>query len=258
MEKIKVVVVDDSALVRSILGEMINRQPDMVCVGLAHDPFQARELIRQTDPHVITLDVEMPRMDGLDFLEKIMRLRPTPVVMISTLTERGAEVTLRALELGAIDFVAKPKLGVAQGMQAAMAEITDKIRIASKARLRRQPAPVPQPLPAAAKAVVAGVVGAGHATAVQGSGNAAPKTSSAFRGSTEKIVAIYRLTFPLWLLLSICRPGSPKALRSAWTVFARWLSAKHSMVTVSCLAMFTSPQVVVICRFSAVALTMLY
>jgi len=106
-------------------------------VGSAPDPLVAREMIRALNPDVLTLDVEMPRMDGLDFLEKLMRLRPTPVVMVSTLTERGADVTLRALELGAIDFVSKPKLGIASGMQQLSAEICDKIRIAAKARLHR-------------------------------------------------------------------------------------------------------------------------
>jgi len=141
MPKTKVVVVDDSALVRSLLTEIINRQPDMECVGAASDPFVAREMIRALNPDVITLDVEMPRMDGLDFLSKLMRLRPMPVVMVSTLTERGAEVTLRALELGAIDFVAKPKIGVADGLKLLAQDITDKVRIASKAQLRRLVAP---------------------------------------------------------------------------------------------------------------------
>ena len=89
--KIRVVVVDDSALVRSLIKAMIDAQPDMTCIGAATDPYMAREMIRELDPDVITLDVEMPRMDGLDFLEKLMRLRPMPVVMVSTLTERGAE-----------------------------------------------------------------------------------------------------------------------------------------------------------------------
>lgn len=142
MAKTRVVVVDDSALVRSLLTEIINRQPDMECVGAASDPFVAREMIRQVNPDVITLDVEMPRMDGIDFLSKLMRLRPTPVVMVSTLTERGADVTLRALELGAVDFVAKPKIGVADGLKLLAQDITDKVRIASKAHLRRNvPAP---------------------------------------------------------------------------------------------------------------------
>ena len=143
--KTRVVVVDDSALVRSLLTEIINRQPDMQCVGAASDPFAAREMIRTLNPDVITLDIEMPRMDGIDFLSKLMRLRPMPVVMVSTLTERGAEVTLRALELGAVDFVAKPKIGVADGLRLLAQDITDKVRIASKAHLRRlHIAPVPE------------------------------------------------------------------------------------------------------------------
>ncbi|MFO1221596.1 MAG: chemotaxis response regulator protein-glutamate methylesterase [Burkholderiaceae bacterium] len=139
--KIRVVVVDDSALVRSLLADIVNRQPDMSCVGTAADPIAAREVIRAVDPDVITLDVEMPRMDGIDFLARLMRLRPTPVVMVSTLTERGAEVTLRALELGAVDFVAKPRLGVADGLARLADDITDKIRVAARATVRRLAAP---------------------------------------------------------------------------------------------------------------------
>jgi len=142
--RIRVVVVDDSALVRGLLGEIINRQADMQCVGAAADPLAARELIRSVNPDVITLDVEMPRMDGIDFLSRLMRLRPMPVVMVSTLTERGAEVTLRALELGAVDFVAKPRIGVAEGLQRLADDITDKIRVAARARVRRLASGTPQ------------------------------------------------------------------------------------------------------------------
>jgi two-component system chemotaxis response regulator CheB len=153
MAKTQVVVVDDSALVRSILTEIINRQPDMQCIGAAADPLAAREMIRTLNPDVITLDVEMPKMDGIDFLSRLMRLRPMPVVMVSTLTERGAEVTLKALELGAVDFVAKPKIGVADGIRALAHDITDKIRIAAKAQIRRlPPAPAHPPAPGSAPA----------------------------------------------------------------------------------------------------------
>jgi two-component system chemotaxis response regulator CheB len=152
MAKTRVVVVDDSALVRSLLTEIINRQSDMECIGSASDPFAAREMIRNLNPDVITLDVEMPRMDGIDFLSKLMRLRPMPVVMVSTLTERGAEVTLKALELGAVDFVAKPKIGVADGLKQLADEITDKIRIASKARVSKPQAAAPSAPGAAAAA----------------------------------------------------------------------------------------------------------
>lgn len=137
--KIRVIVVDDSALVRSLLSEIINRQGDMECIGTANDPLIAREMIREKNPDVITLDVEMPRMDGIDFLGRLMRLRPMPVVMISTLTERGAEVTMRALELGAVDFVAKPRVGLAGGLNDLAAQIVDKIRVAASAHVRRMP-----------------------------------------------------------------------------------------------------------------------
>ncbi len=140
MAKTRVVVVDDSALVRSLLTEIINRQTDMVCVGAAADPLVAREMIRELNPDVITLDVEMPRMDGLEFLSRLMRLRPMPVVMVSTLTEQGAEVTLRALELGAVDFVAKPRIGVSSGLNELAGDIVDKIRVAACARVGRHAA----------------------------------------------------------------------------------------------------------------------
>jgi len=134
--KIKVLIVDDSALIRSVMREIIGSQPDMEVVGVAPDPLVARDLIKQTNPDVITLDVEMPKMDGLDFLEKLMRLRPMPVVMVSSLTERGSEITLRALELGAVDFVTKPKLSIQTGMREYADMIAEKIRIASKAHIR--------------------------------------------------------------------------------------------------------------------------
>ena len=138
---IKVLVVDDSALIRSVMTEIINSQPDMKVVGVAPDPLVARELIKQMNPDVLTLDVEMPKMDGLDFLEKLMRLRPMPVVMVSSLTERGSEITMRALELGAVDFVTKPKISIQTGMREYTELIADKIRAASKARIRARTLP---------------------------------------------------------------------------------------------------------------------
>lgn len=135
MKKIKVLCVDDSALIRSVMTELINSQSDMTVVGTAADPLVARDLIKQTNPDVLTLDVEMPRMDGLEFLEKLMRLRPMPVVMVSSLTERGSEIALRALELGAIDFVTKPRLGVRDGLIQYTEHIAGKIRAAAQARL---------------------------------------------------------------------------------------------------------------------------
>jgi two-component system chemotaxis response regulator CheB len=135
--RIRVLVIDDSALIRGILKEIINREKDMECVGAAPDPLAARELIKALNPDVLTLDVEMPKMDGLDFLERLMRLRPMPVLMISTLTERGSNITFRALELGAVDFVAKPKLDISRGMEEYAIEITDKIRASAQAQVRK-------------------------------------------------------------------------------------------------------------------------
>ena len=173
MAKTRVLVVDDSALVRSLLAEIINREGDMQCVGAAADPLIAREMIRELSPDVITLDIEMPRMDGIDFLAKLMRLRPMPVVMVSSLTERGADVTLRALELGAIDFVAKPKIGVADGLRLLGEDITSKIRIAAQATLRR-------PAPNSGASAAAGAAPAPSAAAPMALG----------RLSTEKVVFI--------------------------------------------------------------------
>ncbi len=134
--KTKVLIVDDSALIRSVMREIIDSQPDMEVIGVAPDPLIARELIRERQPDVLTLDVEMPKMDGLDFLERLMRLRPMPVVMVSSLTERGSETTLRALELGAVDFVAKPKMSIQSGMREYTDLIADKIRAAARARVQ--------------------------------------------------------------------------------------------------------------------------
>ena len=135
--KLKVLVIDDSALIRSVMKEIINRENDMECVGAAPDPLVAREMIKALNPDVLTLDVEMPRMDGLDFLERLMRSRPMPVLMVSTLTELGSDITFRALELGAVDFVSKPKSGIAHGMEESAIEITDKIRAVAQARVHK-------------------------------------------------------------------------------------------------------------------------
>ncbi len=136
--RIKVIVIDDSLLICSILQGIINLQDDMQVVATAPDPLAARELIRRHNPDVLTLDIEMPKMNGLDFLDSLMRLRPIPVIMISTFTVRGAEVTMRALELGAVDFIPKPKGNVQQGLQNYARDIADKIRMAAKVRCKRR------------------------------------------------------------------------------------------------------------------------
>ena len=168
-KKIRVLVVDDSALVRSLLAEIINRESDMECVGTANDPLIAKEMIRELNPDVLTLDIEMPKMDGIEFLGRLMRLRPMPVLMISTLTERGAEVTMRALELGAVDFVAKPRIGVVDGINDLASQIVDKVRVAAQAHVRRSTAP-----------------------SASGNASTTPQTRNASIGrvSTEKLICI--------------------------------------------------------------------
>jgi two-component system chemotaxis response regulator CheB len=136
---IKLLIVDDSALVRKLLSEMLSKDRDIEIVGTAADPYAARERIKQLNPDVITLDVEMPRMDGITFLENLMRLRPMPVVMVSSLTQKGADVTLRALELGAIDFVTKPKVDVAGSLADYAEELIAKIKMAAGARVNTRP-----------------------------------------------------------------------------------------------------------------------
>src|SRR5579862_8936523 len=135
-KKIRVLIVDDSSLVRQMLTDILNEAPDIEVVGVASDPLFARERIKALNPDVLTLDVEMPRMDGLTFLSNLMRLRPMPVLMVSSLTERGAQTTLRALELGAVDFVSKPKTDLTGTLRDFSEEICTKVRAAAGARVR--------------------------------------------------------------------------------------------------------------------------
>ena len=136
MKKIRLLIVDDSALIRALLTEILESSPAIEVIGTAADPFIAREKIKKLNPDVLTLDIEMPRMDGLTFLRNLMRLRPMPVVMISTLTEKGAEVTLKALALGAVDFIAKPKMDIAHSLQAYAEEIVAKVKMAANTQVR--------------------------------------------------------------------------------------------------------------------------
>lgn len=135
---IKVLVVDDSALIRNLLGEIVKSESDMQLVGAAPDAYVAKKMVQEHNPDVITLDIEMPKVDGLRFLDVLMKARPTPVVMISTLTEAGADATIRSLELGAVDFIPKPKLGVVQGIEEYRELILSKIRMAARSRVRQQ------------------------------------------------------------------------------------------------------------------------
>ncbi len=133
--KIRVLIVDDSAAMRQLLTQILTSDPDIDIIGTASDPYFARDKIRDLKPDVLTLDVEMPRMDGVTFLEKLMRAHPMPVVMVSSLTQKGCEVTLRALELGAVDFFAKPELDTLQGVENCAKEIIAKIKAAASAHV---------------------------------------------------------------------------------------------------------------------------
>jgi two-component system chemotaxis response regulator CheB len=144
MSPVRVLVVDDSPTMRALLSNILRRDPEIEVVGGAGDPYEAREAIKALNPDVLTLDVEMPRMSGLEFLEKLMRLRPMPVVMVSTLTQEGAETTLDALELGAVDCVGKPSAGIGPE---AFAELAAKVKSAARSRVRPPGERVASPAP---------------------------------------------------------------------------------------------------------------
>jgi two-component system chemotaxis response regulator CheB len=153
-----VLVVDDSATMRGLIAATLKRDPDIEVLGFANDPLEAREAIKRLNPDVVTLDIEMPNMNGLTFLEKIMRLRPTPVIMVSTLTQAGADATLAALELGAVDCVAKPGVGVPAAQ--AFADLAEKVKVAARSRVRAagaRPAVAARPAYAAQDGVIVAI-----------------------------------------------------------------------------------------------------
>ncbi len=144
-KKIRVLIVDDSALIRGVMTELMSQDPGIEVIGTAPDPYIARDKIKSLNPDVLTLDVEMPKMDGLTFLQKVMAGRPMPVIMVSSLTESGCDTTLRALEIGAVDFITKPKIDVQHGLEELAETITSKIKAAAAATVRkRTPTPVSQ------------------------------------------------------------------------------------------------------------------
>ncbi|MCS6948911.1 MAG: chemotaxis response regulator protein-glutamate methylesterase [Armatimonadota bacterium] len=156
---IRVLIIDDSVVIRQLLKDILTRDGGIEVVGTASDPVEGYDKLVQLQPDVLTLDVEMPRMDGITFLEKLMRSHPMPVVMISTLTREGSEVTLKALELGAVDFIAKPTQSIFTGMAALAHEITTKVKAAARARVRPKQAhvaPVEMPQVALQRATATG------------------------------------------------------------------------------------------------------
>lgn len=136
MKKIRVIIVDDSAYMRHAIREILNEDPEIEVVATASDPYDARDKIKVHNPDVMTLDVQMPRMDGISFLQKVMTLRPMPVVMLSSLTDKGAEITLQALELGAIDYITKPADNIEDNFFKLAREICTKVKFAAKAKIR--------------------------------------------------------------------------------------------------------------------------
>lgn len=168
MSRIRVLTVDDSALMRQVLATLLSKDPEIEVVGSAPDPFIAREKIKALNPDVITLDVEMPKMDGLTFLEKLMRGHPMPVVMVSSLTEAGCQTTLRALELGAVDFITKPKIDLREGMEEVAQDLIAKVKAAAQAKVK----------------------GKGKGTAEAPASRAIPLASSSMIKTTDTIIAI--------------------------------------------------------------------
>ena len=157
---IKVLVVDDSATMRALIIDALRADPDLHVIGQAADPIEARTAIKELSPDVVTLDIEMPNMNGLEFLERLMRLRPVPVVMVSTLTQRGADISIAALELGAIDCVGKPIAGGGEGFR----DLAAKVKAAAQARLQPAAAPAPPSAPAANYSPSGAVVAIGAST----------------------------------------------------------------------------------------------
>jgi two-component system, chemotaxis family, protein-glutamate methylesterase/glutaminase len=175
MGKIRVLTIDDSALMRQVLAVLLSRDPEIEIIGSAPDPYIAREKIKALNPDVLTLDVEMPKMDGLTFLEKLMRGHPMPVVMVSSLTEAGCQTTLRALELGAVDFITKPKIDLREGMEEIARDLINKVKAAAVARVKRSPLRVS---------------GSGSDSKLETCNSKSPVLSSAMIKTTDTIIAI--------------------------------------------------------------------
>lgn len=197
MSKIRVLTVDDSALMRQVLAQLLSKDRDIEVIGSAPDPFIAREKIKALNPDVLTLDVEMPKMDGLTFLEKLMAGHPMPVVMVSSLTEAGCQTTLRALELGAVDFITKPKIDLREGMEEVAQDLIAKIKAAAVAKVgSRRP----------------GTIGNGASGASSLASRLLPPVASAMIKTTDTIIAIGASTGgteALRAVLEVLPPNTP-------------------------------------------------
>jgi two-component system chemotaxis response regulator CheB len=199
-KKIKVLIIDDSAVVRKILTEILSADKDIEVVGTAMDPYIARDKIKKLNPDVLTLDVEMPKMDGISFLRNLMRLRPMPVIMISSLTQEGADIALEALGLGAIDYISKPKIDIKNQLGDYSEEIRTKVKIAASARIIPGVTDTTQFPPSSPKSRVAAKKGPHK------------KKSGKIIKTTEKIIAIGASTGGTEAIKEILinmRPDSP-------------------------------------------------
>jgi two-component system chemotaxis response regulator CheB len=222
-KKIRVLVVDDSAVMRQLLAEILNSDPQIEVVGTASDPYVARDKIKSLNPDVLTLDVEMPRMDGLAFLRNIMRLRPMPVVMCSSLTQQGADIALDALALGAIDFVAKPKVDVVRGIKDSAQEIIAKVKLAAQARV--QPL-IDRPWPRAEQLHDAGAVLPKRAAPVRSATSDRIVAIGASTGGTEAIKEVL-VNLPADIPGIVIAQHIPKAFSAA---FAARMNACSDLV----------------------------
>ena len=226
MSALKALIVDDSAMMRQLLVDIFKQDPEISVVGVAPDPVVAWEKIKALRPDVLTLDVEMPRMDGLTFLEKLMRAHPMPVVMVSSLTESGCQTTLRPLELGAVDFVTKPKVDVAAGVVVQAEEIVEKVKAAARARLRtrRRTTAVP---PIAKTGLTLQTT---HKVICLG----------ASTGGTEALHAVLTALpadAPGIVIVQHMPAGFTKSFARAWTKPVRSVSRKPATETASCRGM---------------------
>ena len=216
--RIRVLIVDDSAVVRQTLSDVLSRDPAIEVIGTASDPFVAAERMREQVPDVITLDIEMPRMDGLTFLQKIMRQHPIPVVICSTLAEEGAQSTLKALEYGAVDIIAKPRLGTKQFLEESSMILCQAVKAAAGARLRvASPSRTVEPK-LTADAILSRATGAMLQTTEK------VVVIGASTGGTEALRAMLEVLPPTpleWSSCSTCLKYSPARLPTVWTPCAR-------------------------------------